>query len=234
MAKQILGESGYVRIPELIVRVAQADATRQVHEESSQVEAETTKSFERVELEKRLDQIRPDIIAYHGGVPLLIEVAVTHFADAEKKKWIREQSLAAIEIDLSSVDFTINKDELRELVVNDVTKKKWLSNPKALEIKKRLRAELGAKIHEINEKIEKSRQKELREIQQSRLPVLPRNGYKRTNTPKRYRSIVQYKRRTFLCEGCGTLFEVTSEIAPYTLKTVECPKCGYRVSAESC
>ncbi len=231
MAKQILSEAGSLRIPELTVNVTQSDVDSHVYEESSQVEAETTKSFDRVELEKRHDQIRPDIIAYHSGIPLLIEVAVTHFVDAEKKKWIRDQSLAAIEIDLSTVDFTINKDELARLVVNDVSNKKWLSNPRAAEIKKRLRAELDARIQEINEGIYKARQQSSRNIQRSHNSVIAEKRRTRPR-PDILISSKQYERRTFLCEMCGNLFEVSTEKAPYTLKTIECPKCGKRTSAK--
>jgi hypothetical protein len=124
MAKQILSEEGNAFFPELILRVTQSDANGVLHEEKGIVESESLKRFDRVELEKRLENIRPDIIAYQGGVPFLVEVAVTNFSDNEKIKLIRSKSISAIEIDLSKVSYTTTKEELKQLVIKKVNNKK--------------------------------------------------------------------------------------------------------------
>jgi hypothetical protein len=41
-------------------------------------------SYDKVESEILLDGIRPDIIVYSKGKPLLIEIGVTHFVDIVK------------------------------------------------------------------------------------------------------------------------------------------------------
>jgi len=66
----------------------------------------TSKKFETIEfqdifLEKKLGNIRPDIIGVSNGENYIIEIAVTHFCDKEKINKIRELNIKCIEIDLS-------------------------------------------------------------------------------------------------------------------------------------
>jgi hypothetical protein len=83
-----------------------------------------------VYLEKRFDDIIPDIIVEIKGKPLIIEIAVTHFIDSEKKNKIAKHQIAAIEIDLSKYDRQITFDELETILLENVEKKKWIYNQK--------------------------------------------------------------------------------------------------------
>ena len=80
MAKQILSEDACLNFPSLTISVSGKDANGNEHVEEMQLEEEAQRFFERVELEKRLEEIRPDIISYISGSPFLIEVAVTRDA----------------------------------------------------------------------------------------------------------------------------------------------------------
>lgn len=64
MAKQILSEDGHMNFPGLTISVSGSDANGNTHAEEMQLEEEAKRYFERVELEKRLEDIRPDIISY--------------------------------------------------------------------------------------------------------------------------------------------------------------------------
>ena len=111
MAKQILEEEKSAIFPELSVKVTKEDISGVVHKEVGIVEKQNLKEFSSVQLETKLGNIRPDIIAYQGYVPVLVEVAVTHFADKDKIKIIKDKSLPAIEIDLSNVSYKTTKEK---------------------------------------------------------------------------------------------------------------------------
>jgi hypothetical protein len=215
MAKEILCEDGYLIFPALTISFSKSDQLGDTHVEEMLIEEEGRRSFERVELEKRLEEIRPDIIAYINGEPFLIEVAVTSFADSNKKKIIRNLGLPAIEIDLSSVDYTTTKNDLRELINGSSAKKQWLFNPKAMNAPMELLAKLGEKIQRINESIDASRRK----LQ------------KQPNPPIRQAPNTEDV-RFFVCEACRHLFEVPRRNAPDSIETIPCPECDHAVSTK--
>lgn len=229
MAKQILSVERLAKFPRLEVKATQKDENGQSHEENGIVTEELLMKFNHVELEKRFDQIRPDIIAYQDSIPYLIEIAVTHFSDSEKVKHIRSKNICAIEVDLSKVNYTITEEELRNLLIDKVSNKKWLSNPAAIFIKAELQTRLEEKIKRINENffnINRNR-KTGHVIERS-------SAYE--NNPKPVHSIGatrkrEYDPRWFWCEACHHLFDVPLKNAPYTIETIECPECKHDVSA---
>lgn len=230
MSKQILSEEGAALFPILSINVTQSDANGISYEEKGLVEDKSFKKFELVELEKTLDDIRPDIIAYQNSIPFLIEVAVTHFSNSEKIKRIREKNIHAIEIDLSKVDYTTTKEELRKLIVDDADNKKWLSNPDAVLVKQKLKSKLDEKIRIINENIYRSRNKTQNSyVTYTRLPVKKYSPHELHSGDIRTK---QYDPRWFLCEACRYVFKVPLKEAPYTIETIQCPECDHDVSAK--
>ena len=85
-------------------------------------------TIEKVDLEKRLGNIVPDVTVYIAGRPILIEVVVTHDIDERKRKAIRELGISTLVIDLSDETRTIPKDELAQIVVEGTEKKRWEFN----------------------------------------------------------------------------------------------------------
>lgn len=154
MAKQILSEEGVSKFPKLSVTVTQTDKLGNSHEEACVVTEESLMNFSHVKLEQQLSVIRPDIIAYKNSTPYLIEIAVTHFVDSEKLKWIRANEMYAIEIDLSKVTYTTTKEALKQLIIENVANKKWLSNPEAHTKKSELKIKLAERVRVINEDID--------------------------------------------------------------------------------
>jgi hypothetical protein len=94
----------------------------------------------RVLVEHRIDTIMPDIVAFVRDRRILIEIRVTHPADAEKISRIGALGLSAIEIDLSQSSRSFAPSELEELVVEGVQNKKWLHNSAAERRRKSIRA----------------------------------------------------------------------------------------------
>jgi hypothetical protein len=86
-------------------------------------------TLDEVILEKRTGAIIPDIMVRIGTKWVLVEVAVTHFVDEEKRAKIRAMGLPAIEIDLSKIRRDIGLSDLEELIVRGEQHKQWLNNP---------------------------------------------------------------------------------------------------------
>lgn len=84
---------------------------------------------DEVVLEKRAGDIIPDVLVRSGEKWLLVEVAVAHFVDAEKRKKIQALGLSAVEIDLSKTRRDVELAELEALIIESEKQKKWLNNP---------------------------------------------------------------------------------------------------------
>lgn len=223
MAKQILGESRKMMVPELTVKEKEEGVFGEIYEEEGRVEDEALIEFDSVVLEKQLDDIRPDIIAYQGNEPLIIEIAVTNASQKEKKEKIRNKSVAAIEVDLSKLPRDITKEELSGILINDVERKKWLSNPTAFQIKIKMKEKLKKKIESDKERLYSP--KDVNNLQTTIPRVEP--------TPISYApasSIKRHEVRWFLCEACRHLFKRSQNEVPYSVATTECPDCGHAVS----
>lgn len=81
-------------------------------------------------LEKKLHNIVPDIKCTINGVVLLIEIAVTSKVQKEKQEKIQEIGLPVIEVDLSKLNRTIEKEELAFYVIDNIRNKTWFGNKK--------------------------------------------------------------------------------------------------------
>lgn len=234
MAKQILNEEKLAKFPRLEVKESRKDENGQTHEETGIVTEELLINFDQVELEKQLNDIRPDFIGYQNSIPYLIEIAVRHFSDAEKIKKIREKNIHAIEVDLSKIDYTISKDELKVLIIDNIDNKKWLSNPIAKALKAQINASLEEKLKQINELIFEARLKTKAnnavQLATSYAQYSIPQYSKPTHTIKATRAR-DYDPRWFWCEACHHLFDVPLKNAPYYIETIECPECKHDVSA---
>lgn len=87
-------------------------------------------AFDSVISEKNQGDIRPDLIGTSGDRKLYIEVAVTHFIDAEKLEKIRRRGVATVEIVVPAAD-EVNWETLRKIVLTDSGNTFWRFNPKA-------------------------------------------------------------------------------------------------------
>lgn len=128
-AKQVLVDAQGVTLPEIHVtrsvclgdgRTGQGEAVRRP----------AWIDFVRAELEQQLGQIRPDLIADTGDSVLVVEIAVTHFVDEDKRRALKSVEIPAVEINLACIyREQWGWDDLREVVVEGTAAKSWLWMP---------------------------------------------------------------------------------------------------------
>lgn len=104
-------------------------------------------------LEYRMRPLIPDVVSEAVADdgqrfdPLVIEVTVTNGIDDERKERIRAQGVAALEIDLSMAGGRVTKEELRRLVTDDVSIKRWVFYPDLGSIRAGLQEQMQAQRH---------------------------------------------------------------------------------------
>ena len=125
-AKQLLEDAGGMMVPEQFeyfdVRLPDNKIHRsEVREPASWVD------FEFAEQEKPYFGLRPDVFVMVGNRVLFVEIAVTHFLGREKIDRIDELGVAALQIDLASMEREHwDWETLRELVVDGEHNKEWI------------------------------------------------------------------------------------------------------------
>jgi hypothetical protein len=134
-AKETLEKSKVFRLPKVYGYIGHSWGSRGyiLHEEQ-------TIEFDKVFLEKRLDNLVPDIILELNGRQLFVEIAVTHFIDEAKRRKIKELGISTIQIHLKEIDRQISFTELENILLNDTILKEWVYNRKAQQFNDRIRA----------------------------------------------------------------------------------------------
>lgn len=133
-AKQLIVEEGRVLLPSLVVRqsVRLDDGRRG---EGSAALPEETAVLTGARLEVQFGAIRADVAAQHRDAPLLIEIAVTHFADDAKRQELSTLGIACVEIGLSpDPELLWTWDLLRQQVLADSHNREWIFHPKRIQL----------------------------------------------------------------------------------------------------
>lgn len=118
-AKDILSRSEKMVIPPVYVEFPQSGKPKEL------ISMEREISIDDVELEKRFDDIIPDIVVYSGDKYFFIEIYVTHPIDDEKLKKLKEKNFPTIEIDLSKEKRDISVEELSDILLKPSDRKSW-------------------------------------------------------------------------------------------------------------
>ena len=87
-AKEILSKANRIMLPAVYIQFPNSPKAPELYCESKEIE------IERVELEKRFQDVIPDVVIYAGGKQLFLEVYVTHAIDDVKLKKLKKQILA--------------------------------------------------------------------------------------------------------------------------------------------
>jgi len=131
-AKEILERRKEIRVPPVFVPAGAGYGRRfRLYEEQ-------IVRFDRVQLEKKLDNIVPDVIIELMGRKMIVEIAVTHFIDEAKHKKLRQLDISTLEVDLSKVNRQISLADLEEILIDGLENKKWTINTKAIEVRRKL------------------------------------------------------------------------------------------------
>lgn len=131
MAKDILSNAEAITTPPVYISFPNSNKGKELYYSAKEIK------IDRVELEKRINDIIPDVVVYSGERPLIIEIYVTHRIDDDKLKKIVESGISTIEIDLSKQNKSITREELRNTLCNDTPEKAWKYNARCEEGLKR-------------------------------------------------------------------------------------------------
>lgn len=155
-AKEVLAQAGRIRLPELTARAEVKLPNGNVETRTSITPGGEVK-LGAVVLEKRLGNIRPDVVAevipseFPSEVnnplvqgPLLIEVTVTNGIDAEREERIRSRGFPALEVDLSRLGGTLTKEDFIRLLVEEEAGKRWVHHPWLVRENARFEVELAS------------------------------------------------------------------------------------------
>ena len=122
MAKEILDEEKKIMLPPVRFK------TNKHHPITFEIFPKQILKFDEIYLEKKLNTIIPDIIIKKNDKILLVEIAVTHFIDNNKKQKIKEFGYSTLEINLSNFKNDFTKSTLRKILIEDIENKKWIYN----------------------------------------------------------------------------------------------------------
>lgn len=121
-AKDILSKANKMVLPPVCVDFP--DSYKKSEKICDSVEIE----IEKVELERRYNDVIPDIVVYAGGRQLFVEIYVTHAIDDIKFQKIKDANISTIEIDLSKTSEDITVETLSEILLSNSEEKKWKYN----------------------------------------------------------------------------------------------------------
>lgn len=123
-AKEILARRQQISLPAVEVKVYSA-------RHSSVLAPAQVYSLDRIELERRVGEVIPDVLAYMRGRPVAIEIRVSHAVESPKIAYFRSIGLSAVEIDLSRAPRTLTMEELEPLILELGPHKAWIYNAAA-------------------------------------------------------------------------------------------------------
>lgn len=125
LAKKILEEGGLLTLPSLEDEENDSGYKKTIVKEGTVI-----KDPAKILVEEKIGEIVPDIlIVMKGNNKLIVEIAVTHKVDEEKKRKIQQLGISAIGFDLSGIQRDITEPELR-MILEKGEKSYWLFNKK--------------------------------------------------------------------------------------------------------
>lgn len=129
-AKQLIEERALLAFPLLFASIDVKDAVGLRHRHAVELVPAAIRRLDKIRVESVLDNIRPDLIVEADGLgEVVVEIAVTHFVDADKAQKIRDAGLAAVEIDVSMLR-DINFGELERLLFLESSETRWIHHPR--------------------------------------------------------------------------------------------------------
>lgn len=121
MAKDILSKAKEIKLPEVILTFDSGKKPILLSEAK-------TIPIDRVELEKKFDDIIPDIVVYSGEKKLFVEIFVTHKVDDIKIEKVKNANISMIEINLRKKKNIVTYEELQKILIENLEEKKWIHN----------------------------------------------------------------------------------------------------------
>lgn len=120
-AKKIISESKKINLPALYL-IFPETGKREFLIEEKEVQVLS------VTLERKIDNIIPDILLETDIGKIIIEIFVTHQIDDEKMRRIKRVGISTIEINLSEFERDITDGDLKQILIADNQYKSWIYN----------------------------------------------------------------------------------------------------------
>ena len=138
LAKDIISECGFITLPDISVNFGNPGLI--------QLDSYKTIVIDKVYIEKSFDDVKPDIAIHSGKEMYFIEIYVTHKIDENKFNKLKQKGISTIEIDLSDLKREINhntsniepqklKNKLKNILINETTRKYWAYHNKIEQLK---------------------------------------------------------------------------------------------------
>ncbi|WP_408072880.1 competence protein CoiA family protein [Legionella pneumophila] len=169
-AKQIIIERRQIKLPQYNINKSFFDSKGIEHSESKAiVENGTLISFDSVQEEQELSEMKVDILAIKRNEKLIIEIFYRHKVDDQKIEKIKAANISTIEINLSDLTPNDVKDwEAFWLCINDPNRVQWLYNAKAISKYAEIENQLRKKIQKREKEYKQAKLKRLRQGQEKK------------------------------------------------------------------
>jgi len=132
LAKEVLDQSRQMMLPGFKERFVVKDKKYRGYGPLLDEEKEFLKSelvtLEDVKIEIYQEGIKPDLLVWVNGEPVMVEIYVTHKVDPDKLKRIKKKEIPAIEIDLHTINRTISREDLKSILMSGEFSK-WIHSP---------------------------------------------------------------------------------------------------------
>ncbi len=198
-AKSILEQRREIRLPELWHDMGRFGRQQLTEACFPKVTAVT--------VERRLGDIVPDLLLDFNGQKLLVEIAVTHFVDAEKLAKIKALGISTIEVELGAflkegLDFLL----LENILVEQVEQKQWKFNARLGELLLKRQQELEAEEKEQEEYNRRQRQewevRQRKEMEEKAQREQFYQGYKRPVVVRRPKNLSSFNGEALHVDNC--------------------------------
>lgn len=228
MAKDILSRAQTFRIPSIKIEHPQTKKTIVIKEA-------TDITIDRVIVEKKLNEIRPDIVIVSKGRKMLVEIFVTHKVSPEKLKKVREYGHACLEIDCHEWREMSSSQKFSDFLVMGIKDKKWIYNKLAektlYELKrdyekhKKGFAEMRTKAKRLKQVVKEELTKKLLKVSDDH-PLLKPYEFPQLEPKKHTDKQLKIAQgiEPVLCSTCGILTKNWSKLDTKTW-TCTCKKC---------
>lgn len=153
-AKQIIGDLGFVWLPESILGAKRKFA------------------FSGHAIEHRFNRVISDIAVWRKDTrKLAVEIFVTHPVDDQKLRLLREQRLACVEYDLSRLPRTLSYQQLSDMLTQGTVAGRWIYSPRIEEAERRadLLRKQQERAHAAEQKVRENEERERKRRLEQRL-----------------------------------------------------------------
>lgn len=150
-AKHLVAAERRLFLPRLDVQVTLADRSGRHHTSDTRaLVAPQLFEAEEAATEVAFGDVRADTVLYRAGHPLLIEIAVTHFVDEQKRAALSTLGLSVIEVELAELPRDVDLAGLRAALFEPGGPSTWVFHRREGPVRAELMAALRERVAHVN------------------------------------------------------------------------------------